>query len=134
MSHPHDHYDGAEPIDHSHDHNHDHDHGDDLTPAIQNLLYQQIDTSKVTCLNEDTPNAGRDVLLKTYSQRLDPEPELRSDADEQLLLHVPYGFRVLSTKWQDSCCIAQKRSYRGVIRDHIRPSYLLSLHDPIIHP
>jgi hypothetical protein len=86
----HDHYDGAEPIDHSHDHAHgSHDHSNDVTPALQNLLYQQIDTSQVTCLNEDAPNAGRDVLQKTWSQRLDAEPELRSDADEQLLLHVP---------------------------------------------
>jgi hypothetical protein len=86
--HLHDHYDGAEPIDHSHDHD-GHDHDDDVTPALQNLLYQQIDTSKVTCLNEDVPNAGRDVLQKTYAQRLEPNPELRSDADEQLLLYVP---------------------------------------------
>lgn len=105
MSHSHDHYDGAGPIDHSHDHDHNHSHGhgthdhdDDIVPALQNLLYKQIDTSKVTCLNEDTPNAGRDVLQKTWAQRLDPEPELRSDADEQLLLHVPYIFAMSYVK------------------------------------
>ncbi|KIV99196.1 uncharacterized protein PV09_09147 [Verruconis gallopava] len=94
MPNHHDHYDGAEPIDHSHDHGQDHSHEDDQTPALQNLLYQQIDTSKVTCLNEAVPQSGRAVLQKTWAQRFDPEPELRSDADEQLLLYVPFTGQV----------------------------------------
>jgi len=91
MSHSHDHYDGADPIDHSHDHSHGdhHTHDDDITPAIQNLLYEQIDFSAVTCLNEAESRSGAQILQKTWPQRLDPDPELASDADEQLLLHVP---------------------------------------------
>ena len=92
MSHSHDHYDGAAPIDHSHDHDHDHehDHDDDITPVLQNLLYEQIDFSAVTCLNEAESRSGAKILQKTWTQRLEAEPELQSDADEQLLLTVPY--------------------------------------------
>lgn len=104
MSHHHshaDHYDGQEPINHSHDghdhgHGHDHDHDDDTTPALQNLLYQQIDFSKVNCLNEEEPRSGVKVLKKTWAERLEVDPELRSDADEQLLLHIPYELSLLN--------------------------------------
>jgi len=89
MSHPHDHYDEQDPLDHGHDHGHGHDHSDDTTPAIQNLLYDQIDFDAVTCLNESEPGAAARVLRKPWAQRLDPAPELASDADEQLLLSVP---------------------------------------------
>jgi hypothetical protein len=92
MSHPHDHYDGQDPLDHTHDHAHAHahDHSDDITPALQNLLYDQIDFGAVNCLNESAPGAAVRVLQKPWAQRLDPAPELASDADEQLLLSVPF--------------------------------------------
>jgi ABC-type Zn2+ transport system substrate-binding protein/surface adhesin len=83
-SHNHDHYDGETP------HDHNHDHSDDITPALQNLLYQQIDFSAVTCLNEAAPRSAATLLQKTWQQRLEDAPELRSDVDEQLLLTVPY--------------------------------------------
>lgn len=73
------------------DHDHSaHDHSNDITPALQSGLYQQIDFDHVTTLNEAIPNSGAMVLKKTWSQRLEAEPELRSDVDEQLLMHVPY--------------------------------------------
>ena len=71
------------------DHGHVHDHSDDITPALQSLLYEQVDFSSVNTLNEETPRAGAAILQKTWAQRLDPEPELASDADEQLLMFVP---------------------------------------------
>jgi len=86
-SHSHDHYDGEDPHDHSHG---AHDHDDDITPALQNLLYEQIDFSAVTCLNEEEPRSASKVLQKTWMERMEDEPELKSDADEQLLLVVPY--------------------------------------------
>lgn len=70
-------------------HDHVHDHSDDITPALQSLLYDQVDFSAVETLNEETPRAGAAILQKTWAQRLDPEPELASDADEQLLMFVP---------------------------------------------
>jgi hypothetical protein len=85
-SHSHDHYDGEDPHDHSHG---AHDHDDDITPALQNLLYEQIDFSAVICLNEEEPRSGSKILQKTWMERMEDEPELKSDADEQLLLSVP---------------------------------------------
>lgn len=81
--------------DHSgHGHDHDHDHTDDLTPALQNLLYDQIDFPKITTLNEEDSNAGRAICQKTWAERLEPEPELKSSADEQLLMIVPFTGQV----------------------------------------
>lgn len=89
MSHHHDHSHGHDD-EHAEAHNHIHDHDDDIVPALQNLLYAQIDFSKLHTLNEETSNSGRAICQKTWSQRLDPEPELCSSADEQLLIVVPY--------------------------------------------
>lgn len=71
------------------DHGHSHDHSDDITPALQNHLYEQIEWDAVKTLNEATSDTGRKILQKTWAQRLDPEPEVESDADEQLIIHVP---------------------------------------------
>jgi hypothetical protein len=84
---------------HCHDEHHDHggdahDHTDDITPALQNILHEQIDFSKLITLNEDESNSGRAICQKTWAQRLDPEPELKSSADEQLLMIVPFAGQV----------------------------------------
>lgn len=86
MSHCHD--------EHDHDHGHGggghvHDHSDDIVPALQSLLYDSIEFDKINTLNETDPNSGRKVVQKTWAQRLDTEPVLHSDADEQLLVTVP---------------------------------------------
>jgi hypothetical protein len=78
-----------------HDHSsHAHDHTDDITPALQNILYAQLDFPKLITLNEDESNSGRAICQKTWAQRLDLEPELRSSADEQLLMTVPFTGQV----------------------------------------
>ena len=84
MSHCHDEHGG-----HDHSHDHDHDHSDDITPALQASLYQQINFDEITTLNESTADAGKAVVKKTWAERLNPEPELQSDTDEQLLMTVP---------------------------------------------
>ncbi|KAK3113515.1 hypothetical protein LTR53_009121 [Teratosphaeriaceae sp. CCFEE 6253] len=90
MSHCHD--------EHGHDHDHSegavHDHTDDLTPALQNHIYQQIEFSAVNTLNESEPRSGSQVLQKTWTERLEPTPELSSDADEQLLMHIPFTAQI----------------------------------------
>ncbi|KAL1620872.1 hypothetical protein UCDDS831_g07810 [Diplodia seriata] len=91
--HCHDEHAGHGGHDHG-DHGHVHDHSDDITPALQSLLYEQVDFSKVNTLNEETPRAGAAILQKTWAQRLEPEPELASDADEQLLMLVPFTGQV----------------------------------------
>lgn len=83
MAHCHDEHD------HSHDHNHEHDHSDDITPALQSSLYEQISFDDITTLNESYSGTGKAIVKKTWAERLTTEPELASDADEQLLMSVP---------------------------------------------
>lgn len=86
MSHHHSHGEGHDHHDHSHD---GHDHSSDIEPALQSLLYNQIEFDKVITFNESESDTGREVLQKTWAQRLEPAPMLVSDADEQLLMVVP---------------------------------------------
>jgi hypothetical protein len=39
---------------------------------------------------EATPKSGAAIVQKTWADRLNDEPELESDADEQLLMYIPY--------------------------------------------
>ncbi|KAL8706395.1 MAG: hypothetical protein Q9201_000541 [Fulgogasparrea decipioides] len=88
MSHHHD--------DHGHNdhgdnhHSHGHEHSDEIEPALQTLLWKQIDFESIRTLNESEPDQGAKIVEKTWPMRLDPEPMLESDADEQLLMFVPF--------------------------------------------
>ena len=83
--HSHDHGHG-----HGHGHSHDaHDHSHDLEPALQSNLYSKIAFDDITTLNESTPASGAAIVKKEWSQRLDDNITLDSDADEQLLMHIP---------------------------------------------
>lgn len=84
MSHCHDEHAGHG----GHDH-HEHDHSDDITPALQSSLYEQINFDEITTLNEAQRDSGKAIVKKAWTERLDVEPELESDADEQLLMTVP---------------------------------------------
>jgi hypothetical protein len=77
--------------DHSHGgHSHEgHDHSDDITPALQYSLYQHINFDDITTFNESEAHSGKAVVKKTWAERLNEQPELESDADEQLLIHIP---------------------------------------------
>ncbi|KAL4785109.1 PITH domain-containing protein [Aspergillus varians] len=86
---------------HSHDHGHchaegddGHDHSNDITPALQSLLYSQIQFDSITTLNEATPKSGAAIVKKTWAERQDDQPELESDADEQLLMYIPFTGQV----------------------------------------
>ncbi|KAI4133391.1 MAG: hypothetical protein LQ347_002194 [Umbilicaria vellea] len=72
-----------------HDHSHGHDHSDDIEPALQSLIYQPIEFSGIRTLNETESNSGAKVIQKTWAQRLDAQPRVTSDSDEQLLIFVP---------------------------------------------
>ena len=76
---------------HSHSHDDGHDHSDDITPALQYSLYQHINFDDITTLNESEVDSGKAITKKTWAERLQDQPELESDADEQLLIHIPYG-------------------------------------------
>ena len=80
---------------HSHSHGHHghdgHDHSDDITPALQLHLYSQIDFDNIETLNEENSNSGAAIVQKPWAARLQVDPELASDTDEQLLMHIPYA-------------------------------------------
>ncbi|KAL8841906.1 MAG: hypothetical protein Q9170_000779 [Blastenia crenularia] len=85
MSHHHDH------SGHSHQHGDDgHDHSDEVQPALQSLIWKQIDFESIRTLNESETDQGAKIVEKTWPQRLDAEPLLKSDADEQLLMFIPF--------------------------------------------
>ncbi|KAL2021153.1 hypothetical protein VTK56DRAFT_7459 [Thermocarpiscus australiensis] len=88
---------------HCHDEHHDHsshgggaehDHSDDMAPALQFSLYQHINFDEITTLNEAQYGSGKAVVKKTWAERMDPEPELASDVDEQLLINIPFTGQV----------------------------------------
>ncbi|KAI8631018.1 DUF1000-domain-containing protein [Xylariaceae sp. FL1651] len=91
MSHCHDEHAAHGGHDH---HDHDHDHSDDITPALQHSLYQYIRFDDITTMNEADTGSGKAIVKKTWTERLQPEPELASDADEQILLNVPFTGQV----------------------------------------
>ncbi|KAN0065845.1 hypothetical protein ACQY0O_000975 [Thecaphora frezii] len=79
---------------HGHDHGAcAHSHGDDghVKPGQgqQDLLYSCIDRTGVVALNEQTSGSGARIL-KPYDSRNDETTYLESDADDQLLLHIPF--------------------------------------------
>ena len=80
---------------HNDEHNHSghgdgHDHTDDITPALQYSLWQHIDFNNITTLNESEIDSGKEIVKKTWAERLLEQPELESDADEQLMMHIPF--------------------------------------------
>ncbi|CAM1510441.1 Fc.00g007760.m01.CDS01 [Cosmosporella sp. VM-42] len=76
-----------------HDH-HEHDHSDDITPAIQFSLYNQINFDHIVTLNETQRDLGKAIVKKPWTERLSMEPELASDVDEQLLMTVPFTAQI----------------------------------------
>ncbi|RKF57718.1 PITH domain-containing protein [Golovinomyces cichoracearum] len=89
------HREHSENLGHDHEHGHEnHDHSDDVSPALQYSLYQHIDFDKITCLNESETGSCVAIVKKTWAERLETSPFLESDADEQLLIHVPFTGQV----------------------------------------
>ncbi|KAI3327965.1 DUF1000 domain protein [Xylariaceae sp. AK1471] len=93
MSHCHDEHAGHGGHGHDH-HDHEHDHSDDITPALQHSLYQHIRFDDIITMNEAQTGSGKAIVKKTWSERLQIEPELASDADEQVLMNVPFTGQV----------------------------------------
>jgi hypothetical protein len=89
-SHCHDERGGHDHGDHSHGGD-GHDHSDDITPALQYSLYQHINFDGVTTMNEMDTQSGKAIVKKTWAERLQEQPELKSGADEQLLMQIPYA-------------------------------------------
>lgn len=80
-----------------HDHHHDDDSHVKPGEGDQDLLYSSIDRDRVVTLNESVPGSGA-AVIKTWERRQDPEPQVVSDADDQLIIHIPFTTSVkLST-------------------------------------
>ncbi|KAF3070934.1 PITH domain-containing protein 1 [Daldinia childiae] len=77
-----------------HHHNHEHDHTDDIVPTIHHSLYQHIIFDQITTLNEAQGDSGRKIIEKTWAESDQLVPELQSDADEQLIINVPFTGQV----------------------------------------
>eukprot|EP00049_Salpingoeca_infusionum_P008144 m.131940 g.131940 ORF g.131940 m.131940 type:complete len:218 (+) comp13927_c0_seq2:217-870(+) len=74
---------------HSHDgggHGHSHD---DPERGLESSLFDSIDHDKVRCLNESEPQAIRKVL-RPHHQKLEPDMFVESDADEELIVVIPF--------------------------------------------
>lgn len=94
-SHCHDEHNGHGHGDHSHGGD-GHDHSDDITPALQYSLYQHINFDGIMAMNETDSGSGKAIVKKTWAERLQEQPELQSDVDEQLLIQIPYAIIPLS--------------------------------------
>ncbi|KAK9451257.1 galactose-binding domain-like protein [Limtongia smithiae] len=74
--------------DHSHSHSHSHSPPPEDTSDAQSL-YNRIYHDQIWTMNESEPDAGRDVV-KPWAERYDTTKILTSDADEQVILHIPF--------------------------------------------
>ena len=79
-----------------HGHSHGHggcDHGEagkvGEEQGVAYSLYQKIDMNNLTCLNEELENSGKTVFTP-WETRLDREKFVQSDADEELLINIPF--------------------------------------------
>uniref|UniRef100_A0A7S1EKZ3 PITH domain-containing protein n=1 Tax=Hemiselmis andersenii TaxID=464988 RepID=A0A7S1EKZ3_HEMAN len=82
---------------HGHGHGHSHDHGHDCVAEHKELqehheerwLYDCIDTANIRALNAD-PAHNALGAIKPYDKRRDTDTWLESDADEQLIITIPF--------------------------------------------
>ncbi|KAH9925524.1 galactose-binding domain-like protein [Fomitopsis serialis] len=84
------------PHDHDHggcnDDSHHHDHQHDLPEGVgpRDNLYSRIDRDNVIALNVQAPAKGPEVI-KPWDQRLDEDKYLESDADDQMIIRIPFA-------------------------------------------
>ncbi|KAF7299400.1 PITH domain-containing protein [Mycena indigotica] len=80
MPHQHDEHCGHEATDHDHDH-------DTADLGANDNLFKQIDRDNVVALN--TLAAGS-LVIKPWHERLDETKALESDADDQIIIRIPF--------------------------------------------
>ncbi|KAF9267664.1 DUF1000-domain-containing protein [Marasmius fiardii PR-910] len=74
---------------HGHDHNHDHDH-DPPDLGAQDNLFQHIDRQNVVILNASDDHGNGSDVIKPWHERLNEEKFVESDADDQLIIRIPF--------------------------------------------
>ncbi|KAF3987981.1 hypothetical protein FT663_04208 [Candidozyma haemuli var. vulneris] len=82
---------------HFHGHSHSHggdDGGDDHVPpiptSVATSLNSKVDLPHVTALNLENKPDDLQKLFKNGNSRYSLKPIIKSDADEQLILHIPF--------------------------------------------
>ncbi|KAH8094571.1 DUF1000-domain-containing protein [Cristinia sonorae] len=89
MSHNHSHSHGGSCGDESHGHDHHgHNHGIPESQGHRGNLWAYVDCDNVVALNVES-GKGSDVI-KTWDARMDEEVFLESDADDQMIIRVPF--------------------------------------------
>ncbi|KAJ3890980.1 galactose-binding domain-like protein [Lentinula edodes] len=73
----------------SHEHDHDHEDPDSLSTGAQDNLYQYIDRANVVALNADDDYKGSDAI-KPWHERASEDKFVESDADDQLIIRIPF--------------------------------------------
>ncbi|TFK40099.1 PITH domain-containing protein [Crucibulum laeve] len=79
---PHHHHDGCGHEENDHDHEHD---SSDIGP--RDNLFIHIDRSNVVALNASQEGS---VVIKPWHERLDESKSLESDADDQMIIRIPF--------------------------------------------
>ncbi|CCE63535.1 hypothetical protein TPHA_0F00480 [Tetrapisispora phaffii CBS 4417] len=77
---------------------HHHSHGDDHVPPAPTYTSQTlanvIDTHKIRCLNVETSSTSQPLVskffLKSQDAKFDCKDYIQSDADCQIILHIPF--------------------------------------------
>ncbi|KAI0059204.1 DUF1000-domain-containing protein [Artomyces pyxidatus] len=80
MSHSHDH------SHEHHDHEHDHEHSPEDT-GLQGSLFSYIDRSNVVAFNSTGEGSQ---IIKPWNNRMDENVYIESDADDQLIIRIPF--------------------------------------------
>lgn len=75
---------------HSHNDNHDHSHVPPVPTSAAQLLNLKISLAQVTALNVQNCRDDWPKVFKSGENRYLVKPVLKSDADEQLILHIPF--------------------------------------------
>lgn len=74
-----------------HSHDHDDDHVPPITTFTSQSLHSRIATSNLSGLNMANPQADLGKLFKTSENKYSVKPVIRSDCDEQLIIHIPFN-------------------------------------------
>lgn len=73
-----------------HSPHHDHSHVAPVPTSASQLLNLKINLAHVTALNVQNERADWSKIFKTHESRYEVKPVLKSDADEQLIVHIPF--------------------------------------------
>ncbi|KAJ1912670.1 hypothetical protein H4219_005516 [Mycoemilia scoparia] len=74
-------------------HGHDHDHSHDNEEVLKDSLFSKVNIDQVRCMNEKVKDSIKGIF-KPWDERMDTTKFVDSDADEQLIVHIPFTGQV----------------------------------------